>query len=214
MFIEKAARVTSPVAHASSAATDTLTAIGVVASFFVGPEAALAARVMAGLAMMGNANLAGHLVDQYAMPEDCSEKIKTGVNHVFIDEPKYEAANAGPKTLTDEHNEEVKTGALHAYIENRPFSRRGDLTKCDGIIRDGSQHVYVGGPPAEPGAEPGQRVNALTGAVETVTTIVGFTQLPDSAVSAIAYGKAVAEQLGYDTGFVGDVIDVTSAVTQ
>ncbi|MBL8740841.1 MAG: hypothetical protein JNK04_07100 [Myxococcales bacterium] len=217
-MLEKAARVTSPVAHASSMATNLSTPAGVVAGIvglILAPEVTVPAAIVGFLGTMGTANLAGHLIDKYAMGEDASEKIKTGVEHVFIDEPKYQAANAGPKTLTDEHNEEVQTGALHAYIENRPFSRRTDMTKCEGMIVNGSDHVFVGGEPTSASRTPGQVVDGLTSNVEFVLDVFAVTQLPKSSVEGISYLKGLAEKVGgVDFGPAGDAFDVITTIFQ
>ncbi len=211
MALEKAARVTSPVAHVSSTATDVLTGAGIVLSFFVGPEAGIFARFVAGVALAGRANVVGHAIDSYLMGADASEKIAEGVPHVFVDEPKYQAANTSPQTLTDEHQESPRTGSLTVTIEKFPFSRRADVTKCDGVIVDGSQHVFVGGVPSDAPSEMGQRVNMLTGGFELLSTVVGLTQLPTSMWEGVQYGVGVVG-LVTDTGKVGEAVGVAGAI--
>jgi len=210
MALEKAARVTSPVAHVSSTATDVLTGAGIVLSFFVGPEAGVLARIIAGVALTGRANVVGHAIDSYLMGEDASEKIAEGVPHVFVDEPKYQAANTSSRTLTDEHQESPRTGSKTVTIEKHAFSRRADVTKCDGVIVDGSQHVFVGGEPSDAPSEMGQRVGWLTSKFELVSTIVGLAQAPTSIWEGVQYGAGVVGMVHENK--VSEAIGVAGAI--
>jgi hypothetical protein len=210
-----AARVTSPVEHTSGLATELATWGGVGVAVIVtiaAPEITILGLLGAAATWVGGGNTVGHLADKYVMPNTASEWIEKGVDTVYIDEPKYEAANAGPKTLTSDHKKEVKTGALNAYIENRPFSRRTDMTKCDGQIMDGSPHVFVAGEPSEAPEGPGQALSGPTGAVEFALWLSGFTSIPKSVVEKIGFAKSRAEDAGADFGVFGETFDVITSI--
>lgn len=177
----EAARVTSKVGHESNVATHIGTAVGVVAGGVViylsgGLGTAPVVSILA--TYLGTGNAVGHLTDRYIVDETATEQIRVGVEHVYLDEERYEAANASSDTRTDEHDGEVITGSSSIVIVKHPASRLTDATDCSGVIRTGSPHIYYGGDQAS-GAEPGQHLGLVMQAVELALTVRGVVRRPD-----------------------------------
>jgi len=151
MSLERAARVTSPVQHMSSLARNIYSPAAVVvfgialgvSAYFTGGLSLVA--ISGAMGAAGVTVSTGQLLDKYVRPADASEKIAKGVEHVFLEEAKYQAANVSVATLTDQHGESPSTGSESVYIENARASRRYDQTKCNGQILDGAEHIYYGG---------------------------------------------------------------------
>ncbi|MDI3285334.1 hypothetical protein [Polyangium sp. 15x6] len=155
MSAERAARVTSPVQHMSSTARDIAAPAALaVGGVVLGASACLTgglslAVVSVAFGAAGVTTSIGELTDKYALPADSSEKIAKGVEHVLLEEAKYQAANVSAATQTDQHRESPTTGSETVFIENARASRRFDAVKCEGQIIDGAAHIFYGGVPGQ-----------------------------------------------------------------
>ncbi|UQA57165.1 hypothetical protein [Polyangium aurulentum] len=166
MPVERAARVTSPVQHMSSTARDIAAPAGiaigaaiVVSAYFTGGISLLV--ISAAFGAAGVTTSAGEMLDTYALSPDASEKIEKGVEHVFLEEAKHQAANVSGVTLTDQHVQSPTTGSESITIETGKASRRYDLTQCNGQIVDGAAHILYGGVPGRESDEPGDAPTPL-----------------------------------------------------
>lgn len=177
---ESAARVTSSVVHVSSTATKLGTGAGFAA---VGVIALLTGGigVIAAAGIVSTGMSAGTLVDQYSGLDD-SEKIISGAEHVFLDEPKHQAANASENTRTDQHDGHIVTGSDSVFIERFPASRRHDEVECSGPgrISSGSEHIFYGGGDSRAPQDVGQSLPFVWRALGIITSITAMSERPTS----------------------------------
>ena len=206
MPLERAARVTSPVEH-TGIFGQTLATPGaiVIGGVFIGaavvggaPAAVVFGAFMSGMAAGGLSISAGQAWDKYVAAPDASEKIEKGVEHVLLDEPKHQAANVSEVTLTDQHMKSPQTGSDSVYIENKPASRRKDITTCGGEICDGSEHIFYGGGVAGDPKKPDEQLPFWMQITQDTFKLGGLIVTPKSAFDKI---DLVLNVVDYFNGF-------------
>jgi len=189
MPAQRAARVTSPVEHTSSMARDIASPAGLVIGGVIIASAIYTggmsfAVYAAATGWAGLTASTGQILDKHVLPADGSEKIVKGVPSVHLDEPKYQAANMGDVTRTDQHDSQLETGSETVYIENERASRRGDFTECGGIITDGSPHIFYGGADTS-GERPDEHEPWWRKAIDRTIAAAGLFTKPTNAYEAV-----------------------------
>jgi uncharacterized Zn-binding protein involved in type VI secretion len=115
------------------------------------------------------------------------------------------AAHVGDRVTCDSST--IKEGSRVVSINQKPASRVGDGTKCGGTISEGSDNVFMGGPPSESTGKDTEHENKIESlAGSTVSAVIegvaaGKTgaALVKAVVTKVAKGAAIKEgtsQLG------------------
>lgn len=153
MYTEFAAHVGHGVSHSSTAGRLIMGA-GAAAAF-VGLAAACSTGVgtvacIGGAATAGGLGMdAGEVIDKMMAPS-ITERLKTGIDSVFLSPALKNAARAFEDTITDGDGEKVGEGSELVMLgkELRPMSRRADRVLCGGTIVEGCMTIVVGGNPS------------------------------------------------------------------
>ena len=74
-----------------------------------------------------------------------TDGVKEGSKNVFTN--LREAARVDDPVVCD--SSQIAQGSKLVSINKKPATRKGDKTKCDGVIKDGSPNVMIGGDPTE-----------------------------------------------------------------
>ncbi|NUQ77658.1 MAG: hypothetical protein HUU21_29320 [Polyangiaceae bacterium] len=188
MPVERAARVTSPVEHSSMLLrNEAYPKIAVLFTVSVATgqvEGVEAASWLVDLAKFG---------DEYLLPAEVSEWIVEGVDHVFLQKPRFRAANVSEKTITSKDHSSPATGSDSVYIENRPASRRFDFTLCGGKIVDGAEDIYYGGTPASKEERPPEGPGWMQSIEKIVKTSAMLGTRPKGILGWLTRGLEVAD---------------------
>jgi len=93
------------------------------------------------------------------MADDASERVGQGVDNVFIHEPKHQAANAGPKTLTSTEQSGDPGQFVNGLTSNVEFVLdvvsvtqlpKSTVERCSSSASFARPSTRRGGPPHEP----------------------------------------------------------------
>lgn len=218
MALQYAAHVDHPVSHTASAATIGLAIVG----------AALAAAVViysggTALVVLSTAGTAGSLgmnvgriVDHFSAPS-ADAKIISGLPTVLLGPQIKPAARANADdTKVDCHSEKLAEGSKIVMIGEgmKPMSRRGDRTKCGGMIVDGIHSIIVGGDPSMMGVPISEQDSTAVQGLSLVLNLVGAgtTMASGGAINA-ARGAAQLTATGLDQAGYSDAANVLNAAT-
>lgn len=224
MHLEYAAHVTHPVSHTADAATIGLGLIGAtIAAIVVISSGGTALPVLSAVGTVATAGGlgmdVGKVIDRFSAPS-IEGHVTSGVSNVFLGPSVKPAARANmADTKVDCHDEQVAEGSKIVMIgqATKPMSRRGDRTKCGGLIADGVRSIFVGGDPSQLGTpidEEDSRAASLLGSVFDVTG--GVTSIAKGNASDFVGGTTsllswAAEQSGNED--LGNVINVATIRT-
>jgi uncharacterized Zn-binding protein involved in type VI secretion len=221
MHLEYAAHVTHPVSHTADAATIGLGLLGAaIVAVVVIYSGGTALTVLSAASAAGGLGMdAGKVIDRFSAPSTAGH-VTSGVSNVFLGPSVKPAARANmADTKVDCHDEQVAEGSKIVMIgqETKPMSRRGDRTKCGGLIADGVRSIFVGGDPSQLGQpidEEDSRAASLLGSVFDLTG--GATSIAKGNVSDFVGGTTTflawaAKQSGNED--LGNVINVATIRT-
>ncbi|MBL9026491.1 MAG: PAAR domain-containing protein [Myxococcales bacterium] len=207
---EKAARVEHPIGHSDNTLPTILAVGGVVVGVVItvgtaGAGTGVGAVVIAAASYGATVGGAGITIGEYISNGNFTAqgKIVDGARTVYTELQR--AAKAHPDTRVDCHDPEyVCTGSSTVFIEGRAASRRGDFTKCGGIVMDASNQVFIGGNTIgeqgqlAPARSDEERAGLFYAMLNKTLAAGGLLNRPTNLVELYDAGSAVADVLGID----------------
>jgi uncharacterized Zn-binding protein involved in type VI secretion len=152
MGLERAARVTDPIAHTQREGWGIVGAllgatVGVFIVILTAPVALPALAIAAGVtATIATTTVAGSVVGEMhgaTIPYPAAGYITDGAATVFTGPEMHEAARMSDPV--DCHPEKIADGSDSVFIEGWNAARNSDGTTCAGTISDGCESVLFGG---------------------------------------------------------------------
>jgi uncharacterized Zn-binding protein involved in type VI secretion len=218
MALQYAAHVDHPVSHTASTATIGLSLVGVALAAAVVIYSGGTALVVLGAASTGGSvgmNL-GRIVDHFSAPS-ADAKIKSGLPTVLLGPQIKPAARADAEdSKVDCHDDKLAEGSKIVMIGEgmKPMSRRGDRTKCGGMIVDGIHSIIVGGDPSMMGVPISEEDSTAVKGLSLVLSLVGAgTQMASGGVANAVRGAAGFTAIGLDQAGYSDAANVLNATT-
>ncbi len=216
MYIEYAAHVDHGIGHTASAAQISLgITFAAVAVVFCSSGAGTMACI-GGAATAGGVGMdIGKIVDNFSAPS-IDEKLKSGIDSVFLGRAIKNAARAHDDSRGDTHDKRVAEGSILVMLgkEIRPMSRRQDRLLCGGQIAEGNETILVGGEPSQKGQEISEEDSMAVRIMSAVFGIgAGLKDLADPSNLTKLKGAADLGSTALEAAGFSDAASVTKAAT-